>query len=30
MNIVMGATLHERAPDSYFGHWLARLLGKVG
>jgi hypothetical protein len=25
MNIIMGATLHQPAPDSYFGHWLARF-----
>jgi hypothetical protein len=30
MNIIMGATLHPLASNTYYGQWLRRLQGKVG
>jgi hypothetical protein len=28
MIIVMRATLHDHAPNTYYGHWLAKNAGK--
>jgi hypothetical protein len=30
MIIVMRATLHDQAPNTYYGHWLAKNAGKHG
>jgi len=28
MSIIMRATLHDHAPNTYYGHWLAKNAGK--
>jgi hypothetical protein len=30
MIIIMRATLHDYAPDTYYGHWPAKNAGKHG